>query len=81
LGQQQQKHARVGPFGVSWAASFGPKVRIRRSDPDQYAVAARDELGFEVNDQRKNRKAHRSQRKGLTNIIARIPSKIPLRLD
>jgi hypothetical protein len=69
------------PSGASWAPSFGLKVRIHRSDPDQYAVAGRDELGFEVNDQRKNRKAHRSQRKGLTNILARILSKIPMRLD
>jgi hypothetical protein len=34
-----------------------------------------------VNDQRKNRKSHLSQRNGLTNIIARILSMIPLRLD
>jgi hypothetical protein len=34
-----------------------------------------------VNDQRKNRKSHRSQRKGLTNRIDGIPSMIPVRLD
>jgi len=34
-----------------------------------------------VNDQRKNRKSHRSQRNGLTNSIDRIRSTIPVRLD
>jgi hypothetical protein len=48
---------------------------------NQYVVAGRDELGFAVNDQRKNRKAHRSQRNGLRNVIARILSMIPMRLD
>jgi hypothetical protein len=49
--------------------------------PNQYVVAGPDELGFAVNDQRKNRKSHRSQRNGLTKIMARILSIIPLRLD
>ena len=60
-----------------WPESADP----RGASPDQYVVASRGELGFAVNDQRKNRKAHRSQRKGLTNILVRILSKIPLRLD
>jgi hypothetical protein len=50
-------------------------------DPDQYVVAGRDELGFAMNDERKNHKSHRSQRKGLTNRIDRIRSMIPVRLD
>ncbi|PYV66194.1 MAG: hypothetical protein DMG97_30110 [Acidobacteria bacterium] len=57
------------------------KCASKRSDLDQYVVARRAELGFAVNDQRKNRKSHRSQRNGLTNSIARILSMIPLRFD
>jgi len=71
----------MGPSGVSWAASFASKLLSKSSAPNQYVVAGRDELGFAVNDQRKNRKSHLSQRNGLTNIIARILSMIPLRLD
>ena len=72
----------VGPSGVSWAASLGPKLLIQGGAiPNQYVVDGRDELGFAVNVQRKNRKSHLSQRNGLTNIIARILSMIPLRLD
>lgn len=51
------------------------------SDRHQYMVAGRDGLGFAVNDQRKNRRSHLSQRNGLTKIRARTLSRIPLRLD
>jgi hypothetical protein len=54
---------------------------IEKARLDQYVVAGRDELGFAVNDQRKNRESHRSHRNGLTNSIARILSMIPLRRD
>jgi hypothetical protein len=54
---------------------------MQNSDLDQYVVAGRDELGFGVTDQRKNRKAHRSQRNGLMRIAARILSNFPVRLD
>jgi hypothetical protein len=49
--------------------------------PNQHVAAGQDELGFAVNDQRKNRESHRSHLNGLTNSIARILSMIPLRRD
>ena len=50
----------------------------KRGRLDQYVVADRDALGFAVNDQRKNRKSHRSQRNGRIRIAARmLHSKIP----
>jgi len=57
------------------------KCASKRRDLDQYVFASRAGLGFAVNDQRKNREAHRSHRNGLTNSIAMILSMIPLRRD
>jgi hypothetical protein len=45
-------------------------------------VTERDEVGVVVDDSRKNRNLHRSQRNGLTKIKAKILlSMIPLRRD
>jgi hypothetical protein len=63
------------------ALSFGQKVRIQEERPRSIRRCPPGELGFAVNDQRKNRKSHRSQRNGLTNSIDRIRSMIPERLD
>lgn len=73
----QGARQRTGPVEKWGKLHVGPKG----SEWRQYVVAGREELGFAVNDQRKNRRSHLSQRNGLTKIRARILSIIPLRLD
>jgi hypothetical protein len=77
-----EKQTRCGPVRSILGSVIWPEIaHPRGATPNQYVVAGRDELRFAANDQRKNRKSHLSQRKGLTNIVARILSTIPLRLD